>query len=160
MKPLPLSAYEGRANPKGIPCLYLATTGETAMSEVRPWLGALVSVATFEVVRPLSVVDCSVLHDQYFNLAFLERRLLEPIPPEKVDQVVWAAIDGAFAEPVTRTDDTADYAATQTIAELFRSEGYDGVVYKSVFVRTASTSRSSISAVWIRSRGRSTRLRA
>jgi hypothetical protein len=49
------------------------------------------------------------------------------------DQIVWAAIDGAFAEPVTRTDDTADYAPTQIIAELFRSEGYDGVAYKSAF---------------------------
>jgi hypothetical protein len=27
-------------------------------------------------------------------------------------------------------DDTAEYAATQTIAELFHSEGYDGVAYK------------------------------
>jgi hypothetical protein len=34
---------------------------------------------------------------------------------------------------VTRTDDTSEYAATQTIAELFRNEGYDGIAYKSAF---------------------------
>ena len=38
MKPLPDKAYDGRANPKGIPCLYLATRKETALSEVRPWI--------------------------------------------------------------------------------------------------------------------------
>jgi RES domain-containing protein len=133
MKPLPSIAIEGRANAKGIPCLYLATNKETAMSEVRPWIGAMVSLASFAVVRPLKVVDCSILHDQYFNLAFLSHKIYEPVPPDKIDDVVWAAIDGAFAEPVTRADETADYAATQIMAELFRSEGYDGVAYKSAF---------------------------
>jgi len=35
MKPLQNSASEGRANPKGIPYLYLATDMNTAMAEVR-----------------------------------------------------------------------------------------------------------------------------
>jgi hypothetical protein len=45
MYPLEYAANEGRANPKGIPYLYLATSKETAMSEVRPWMGSEVSVA-------------------------------------------------------------------------------------------------------------------
>ena len=40
MCPLERIAAEGRVNPKGIPCLYLATTKETAMSECRPWIGS------------------------------------------------------------------------------------------------------------------------
>jgi hypothetical protein len=97
-----------------------------------------VSVAQFKVVRPLTVVDCSVLHDQFINLAYLNRTFddlesSKPLPPDEVEKIVWAAIDGAFAEPVTDTDDLADYAPTQTLAELFRSEGYDGVAYKSAF---------------------------
>jgi hypothetical protein len=64
-----------------------------AMSDVRPWVGAMVSVATFEIVRPLRIVDCSVLHDKYLSLAFLDREILEPVPSEKIDEVVWAAID-------------------------------------------------------------------
>jgi len=128
MKPKRERAFEGRVNPKGIPCLYLSTTANAAMSEVRPWIGSLVSVAQFETVRPLTIVDCAISHDQYFNL------LLDwPVSPDKIDEIVWAEIDRAFAEPVTRTDDTAEYAATQTLAELFRNEGYDGVAYKSAF---------------------------
>jgi antirestriction protein len=133
MKPLRDSAIEERANPKGIPCLYLSTTERAAMSEMRPWVGSMVSVAQFETVRPLIIVDCSVLHDQYFKLAFLDRKIGEEVSPDKVEEIVWASIDRAFAEPVTRSDNVAEYAATQIIAELFLSEGYHGVAYKSAF---------------------------
>ena len=37
-----------------------------------------------------------------------------------------------FSEPVTPTDNTADYAPTQVLAEAFRSHGYDGVIYRSM----------------------------
>jgi RES domain-containing protein len=126
MKPLANRAQEGRVNPKGIPCLYLATELETAISEVRPWIGSLVSVAQFHTSRPLRIVDCSVHHAR--NPLFFDE-------PSEVDreQAVWAHIDRAFSEPMTRSDDTADYVATQILAELFRREGYDGVAYKSAF---------------------------
>ena len=55
------------------------------------------------------------------------------MPDEKIDDVVWAEIDRAFSEPVTKNDDTDAYAPTQTLAELFRHEGYDGITYKSAF---------------------------
>ena len=132
MKPFADRAVEGRVNSKGIPCLYLSTTRHAAMSEARPWIDAIVTVAEFTTVRPLTLVDCSVLHGQHSKL-LLNRKFGQPLPPEAIDEIVWAAIDDAFAEPVTRVDDSADYAATQTIAELFRKEGYDGVVYKSAF---------------------------
>jgi RES domain len=137
MKPRADRASEGRVNPKGIPCLYLSTTADAAMSEVRPWVGSFISVAQFEIVRDLTIVDCSVLHGKYIDLAFLDRNMLEPVPDDRVDDIVWARIDEAFSEPVTNVDDTAEYAATQIIAELFRSEEYDGVAYKSSFGQDA-----------------------
>ena len=48
MAPLKDRAREGRANPKGIPYLYMANRKETVMSEVRPWLGSSVSLAQFK----------------------------------------------------------------------------------------------------------------
>jgi RES domain-containing protein len=126
MKPLVDRAYEGRVNAKGIPCLYMATKLETAISEVRPWIGSLVSVGQFRIERPLRILDCSVHHaKQVFYLS-------EPDSDER-EQAVWSHIDRAFSEPMTRSDDTADYASTQVLAELFRDRGYDGVVYKSAF---------------------------
>jgi len=126
MKPPQDRAYEGRVNPKGIPCLYLATTREVAMSEVRPWLGSVISVARFSVERELIVVDCSVFHGK-------EVPEIESPTSADIEKTVWAHIDHAFSRPVTRSDNTAEYAATQILAELFRAEGYDGILYKSAF---------------------------
>jgi hypothetical protein len=60
MKPLRDRARENRANPKGIPFLYLSNRKETAMSEVRPWSGSLISLARFKPVRDLTIVHCWV----------------------------------------------------------------------------------------------------
>ncbi len=124
MKPLRAEAPEGRANPKGIPYLYLSTKRDTALSEVRPWLGSLISVAQFKAIRDLTVLNCSVeesSHIVYFNEPSAEHR----------DKAVWSDIDRAFSEPVTLSDRTADYVPTQILAELFKANGFDGVAYRS-----------------------------
>lgn len=127
MKPLSERAKEGRANPKGIPVLYLSTRAETAMSEVRPWIGLLVSCAVFETTRELRLVDLSVTDGDGFTFYF------EQPDATKKEEAVWADIDAAFSEPVTSQDDTADYGPTQVISEWFRTNGFDGVAYKSAF---------------------------
>jgi len=124
MKPLPDRASEGRINPKGIPCLYFATSRDVAMSEVRPWIGSYVSVGRFRITRDLTVADCSLLHNH-------EIPKVENPSAEEIEKFVWASIDQAFSRPITRSDNTADYAATQVLAEMFRVEGYDGVMYQS-----------------------------
>jgi hypothetical protein len=125
MKPIPLGAHEGRVNPRGIPCLYAANNMETAVAEVRPWLGALVSVAKLKVKRELKLVDCvrddGISHEIWFE---------EP-PPEERNKIVWRAIGHAFSDPVSPDPANAEYAPTQVLAEQFRSLGFDGVVYKS-----------------------------
>ena len=55
------------------------------------------------------------------------------VPPDKKAKLVWTDIDNAFSRPVTLSDDEADYVPTQILAELFRSAGYDGVIYRSQF---------------------------
>lgn len=129
MKPLPDKAWDGRANPRGIPCLYLATSKETAMSEVRPWIGSYVSVGQFRTCRDLSVIDCARHHGG------VPLYLGEPDEPEPEDRtdIVWKHIDLAFAEPMTRSDDNADYAPTQILAELFKRADFGGLVYRSNF---------------------------
>lgn len=131
MKPQRFGASEGRVNPKGIPYLYLATTKETAMSEVRPWVGSEVSLAKFQTVKDLTIIDCSVNHflnPMYFDI---ERGLYEPNDEEK-EKSVWAHIDKSFSQPVLPNESMAHYAPTQILAELFKTNGLDGVVYKSL----------------------------
>ncbi|HEX7856152.1 MAG TPA: RES family NAD+ phosphorylase, partial [Sphingobium sp.] len=56
----------------------------------------------------------------------------EPSAAEK-KSAVWTDIDNAFSRPVTLSDDAANYVPTQILAELFRSQGYDAIAYKSQF---------------------------
>lgn len=127
MRPLRGKASDGRANPKGIPCLYMAADRHTALAEVRPWIGSLVSIGVFKTNRELKVVDCTKGASK--NPLFIDG---EPTAKKK-SAAVWAHVGRAFREPVMRDDNTADYAPTQAIAEAFRREGFDGVAYRSAF---------------------------
>jgi RES domain-containing protein len=124
MKPLRDCATEGRANPKGIPYLYLATDRDTAIAEVRPWIGSEISVGLFKTQRELRVVNC-------MTRARLTRVFLEEPSAEDREKTVWIHIDEAFSRPVTRNEDVADYVPSQIIAELFKAQGYDGIAFGS-----------------------------
>ena len=128
MRPRQGCAKEGRTNPKGISVLYLATHEETAMSEVRPWIGSFVSCAIFKTKRPLRIVDFSVYHNVSHETIYDTEQ-----DPSEREKAVWMNIDQAFSEPTTLTDEAADYVPTQILAELFKAEGYDGIAYKSAF---------------------------
>lgn len=129
MKPLRDRAREGRANPKGIPYLYLSNDKDTALAEVRPWLESLVSLAQFRTLRELTIVDCSTDQRPKRRMSTAEPFVI--VRPEEWDIAVWYDIGHGFSTPVTVDDDVASYAATQIIAEFFRSEGFDGVAYES-----------------------------
>ena len=124
MKPLSGRASEGRANPKGIPYPYLATNRDTALAEVRPWIGSFISVGQFKTLRELRLVNCTT--DQKGFRFYLK----EPSAEER-EKSVWADIDRAFARPVSPSDDIADYVPTQIIAELFKANNFNGIAYRS-----------------------------
>lgn len=124
MLPLPEGASEGRVNAKGIPCVYLADDKDTAMAEVRPWISASLSLGQFKVLKSTKVIDFS--EDDGKHLLYMK----EPGPEER-DRAVWRAINRAFSRPVTPSDRHGDYVSTQILAELFRANGYEGIVFKS-----------------------------
>ncbi len=124
MKPLNNSAPEGRANPKGISYLYVATDKKTAMSEVRPSLGEIISVGKFEAIKKLLIIDFTK-HQRKAKFW-----VIEPSQAQIVDRV-WADIDEAFSRPISNNTFNSGYVPTQIIAELIMSLGYDGIAYKS-----------------------------
>lgn len=126
MKPLLGRARENRANPKGIPYLYMATHRDTAVAEVRPWKGGVVSVGQFRASRDLRLVNTTIESKQAFYLG-------KPPSPKKQEEAVWGDIDHAFAAPTTLSDDASEYVPTQVLAEVFRDEGFDGVAYRSAY---------------------------
>jgi RES domain len=145
MKPRPTQALEGRVNPKGIPCLYGGNSPDTAVAEVRPWKGELVSVGKFSLCRSVKMIEFLTYHDEnrHSVLVNMSYRLVKSdageiiggVPElasnEDVTKNVWTHIDQAFSEPVTHSDDHSDYVPTQILAECLNKEGYDGICYRS-----------------------------
>ncbi len=125
MKPLENSASEGRANPKGMPYLYLSNDRDTALSEVRPWIGSVISAGKFGTNRELRLFDFSVEYGKARYYPF------NKASDEQKTQAVWAQIDNSFSQPVNESDTSSNYVPTQVIAEYIKSKGYDGIVFKS-----------------------------
>lgn len=129
-------AQEGRLNPGGIPYLYLASDIETAIAEVRPWIGLELSVGRFETTRALRTVDTR--HDEPAEIELVpgeEELYVERDPvsysDEEREQHIWGDINSAFSEPTSPHDSHLSYLPTQYLAEVLKMNGYDGVIYKS-----------------------------
>ena len=127
MMPLPSRARENRANPHGIPALYVASHRDTAIAEVGARKHSLVTVASLLATRELRIVNATLETDHTLFIG------ADGPTGEKLERMVWGQIDYAFMRPVTRTDDAADYAPTQVLAEFFHHLGYDGVAYASSY---------------------------
>jgi RES domain-containing protein len=113
-------ATHGRLNPVGIPYLYLANDIDTAVSEVRPWIGCQITVAEFALQHDVSVINFS-------NKVFTS----VPSGDAAAAEFTWRElITSMFSMPFDPRDDTA-YMATQYIAERIKKEGFDGILYDS-----------------------------
>lgn len=120
-------AAHGRANPAGIPYLYLGSTAETAVAETRPHTGESACVAEFAIpdiravdlrsprakVSPFILADTNEILQLWSDLPLLERlgeELTRPVVPS----------GAAFA-----------YIPSQYLCEFVKKSGFDGVVYRS-----------------------------
>jgi len=127
MKPPREGMRDGRASSKEKPCLYLATDPDAAMAEVRPWVGAHISLAHFKLIKDCMLIDCS--HDKVVSIELMLRE--DPATPAEEEAAIWGDVAHAFSKPLTQDDVPSEYLATQAISERFQREGYDGIAYQS-----------------------------
>lgn len=121
-------ANHGRANPIGIPYLYLGSLPETAAAEVRPHTGEIACVADFTVAAPLTAVDLRN-----------PRKLVSPFVLGDASAIGQMRADIPFLErlgseltrPVLPRSAAIDYLPSQYLCEFIKKSGYDGVVYRS-----------------------------
>lgn len=119
-------AVEGRLNPSGIPYLYLANNKETAIAEVRPWVGAYVSVAYFELLKDQLLIDLT----KDFKIRAAKKGRGQT-SAQSLERMIWSQLNQSFSEPVSPDDKVSQYVHTQYMTEVFKAQGFDGVRYKS-----------------------------
>lgn len=115
----------GRANPAGIAMFYAALTEETAISEVRPYKGAEVTVATVSPIEDLMLVDLS--HVKYIKSPFM----YEDITHEVGSMNLLYGLQETLSKPIDPDKSEIDYVPSQYLTEYLKSLGYDGIVFKS-----------------------------
>lgn len=124
---------DGRVNPVGIPCLYLANSEKTAIAELRPWLGMKGSIATFSLQQNVKVVDATINSMNDVIAITIESKEKQEIlkDAEAKEKANWGWIDNMFSLPVSPHETMPAYACTQYLAEVFKNLGCDGIKYRS-----------------------------
>lgn len=115
----PPSANPGRMNRQGVSVLYLADEIETAIAEIRPHPGHLISVGGFRALRDLRIANFDIPISRF---AMSDARL-------DTFAIIYH-IDALLGSPVT-PDERHKYALTQLLADTLIRQGFDGVSFRS-----------------------------
>lgn len=118
----------GRANPAGIPYLYLGSTEQTSVAEIRPHTGEHATLAEFTLVGELRLLDLRN-----------PRKLISPFAMGDEDLIAGLYADIPFIErlgeeltrPVLPQRAAIDYVPSQYLCEFIKKVGYDGLIYRS-----------------------------
>ena len=126
-KPPAKEVKNGRANPVGIPYLYVASTYKTAIAETRPHPGDLLSVAQYRVVTPLRLLN--LLHPRKTISPFeVDEREL---PVMRHELSFLCHLESELSKPILPRVADLEYLPTQYLCDFIKNCGYDGVVFKS-----------------------------
>jgi hypothetical protein len=121
------STSNGRANPVGIPCLYVASDKKTAIAEVRPNKGEKVCVAEFKADKEIQFADLRnprktispfILSEEQIRLL---RRYMEYL----------CRLSEELTLPVSPKSAHLEYLPSQYLCEFIKHCGFDGLMYKS-----------------------------
>ena len=108
-----------RLSPIGIPMFYGALDDKTCIAELRPTIGDIISVCTFQTTRAMVVLDFTMKRNS------------------KVKYKKWILnffneFSKIISKPIGIEDSDVEYVPTQAFAEFIRSEGnYQGIIYPS-----------------------------
>ena len=119
-------ATAGRANPMGIPYLYLSKNEETTYYEVRAlYLDRLV-IGTFSTTRELKILDFTKPLSLY--VANLQS---SDLAMEVSKYLLLQRISKDLSKPLRRFDTELEYVPTQLICEFCKLHDIDGIMFNS-----------------------------
>lgn len=118
----------GRANPAGIPYLYLGSTPLTASSEVRPHTGETACIAEFKVKAGLQIVD---LRNPRRDASPFNLETTEQVGQFRINISLLERLGVELTTPILPQGASIDYVPSQYLCEFIKNSGFDGVIYNS-----------------------------
>lgn len=122
-------ATAGRANPLGIPYLYLCNEIETTYYEVRAVYLDRISIGRFRTLRDLNIVDFSNKINLFYAYSGAESN--EDLQEIVKRKILFDKISTDLSKPLRRFDTEIEYVPTQLICEYCKQNGADGIRFNS-----------------------------
>ena len=119
-------ATAGRANPQGIPYLYLSSTPETTFYETRALYLDIISTGLFNSNRDLRIVDFTSIKSpfEFMTDSSVENGI--------IGELLIKSISNDLSRPMRRYDSPVDYVPTQFICEYIKyTAKADGIAFNS-----------------------------
>ncbi len=124
-KPPPEKASPGRANPAGIPYLYLATSRQTALYECRANYLDYVTIVDFKLIQNLKVLRLRTVDD--LSPFTLEGQIGDYLKYQEYLK----RLETELSRPLRRNEQPLEYLPTQYLCEFVKFLGYDAIEYGS-----------------------------
>jgi hypothetical protein len=121
-------ASHGRANPAGIPYLYLGSSPVAAIAEIRPHTGEQACVADFTTRPKLKLID--LRNPRKMVSPFLLGDAID-IGKMRSDLLFLERLGDELTRPVVPQSAAIDYTPSQYLCEFIKKCGYQGVIYRS-----------------------------
>lgn len=122
------SASAGRVNPEGVSILYLSTSEDTTVYEVRAGISDYVTIGSFKLKDDIEVINLALIDK---ISPFLGITNSYDFTQYAVNIEHLRMISSEISKPLRRQDSILDYIPTQYISDFIRSKGYDGIEFRS-----------------------------
>ena len=127
--PPPKLASPGRANPLGIPYLYLCQDEATTYYEVRALYLDKLCIGTFRIKEDCAILDFTSTYSS--SLYFAYNADAEPLSSVLGKQKLFQLISHDLSKPLRRYDTEIEYVPTQLICEYCKINNIDGIKFYS-----------------------------
>jgi hypothetical protein len=123
-KPPVERSKSGRANPRGIAYLYLASDIQTAIAEVRPTVSEIVTIGSFSAREHLRIANLFSIGISPFKYGDMLDYYLKHLNFLRV-------LGNELSKTLIPHREDLQYIPLQYLCEFIKNNGYDGVIYKS-----------------------------
>lgn len=118
----------GRANPIGIPYLYVASSIGTAISEIRGHKSEVVTIVEYQMKSNLELAD---LRDPKSTISPFELNEENELEMIYKNIPFLTLLGNELSKPIIPREANLEYLPSQYLCELLKHIGFHGIIYKS-----------------------------
>ena len=118
----------GRANPIGIPYLYVASSIDTAIAEIRGHKGEVVTIVEYQMKNNLELAD---LRDPKSTISPFELNEENELEMIYKNMPFLTLLGNELSKPIIPREANLEYLPSQYLCELLKHIGFHGIIYKS-----------------------------